>query len=106
MLRNKNMAYSVAKNRNTHFEAEIFHKSHGLRPKKTMSACKKAPKFMSGPPLLFQQMVFIKTQPEEIINIVKPVIQRNVFLADPGVILCSISNSPNQTEGHGYHKEA
>ena len=38
-------------------------------------------------------MVFIKTQPEEIINIVKPVIQRNVFLADPGVILCSMMES-------------
>ena len=71
---NKNMAYSVAKNRNTHFEAEIFRKAMVWGQKKTMSACKKAPKFMSAPALLFQQMVFIKTQPEEIINIVKPVI--------------------------------
>ena len=38
-------------------------------------------------------MVFIKTQPEEIIDIVKPVIQRNAYLADPGVMLCSMMES-------------
>ena len=40
-----------------------------------------------------KSMVFIKTQPEEIIDIVKPVIQRNVYLAETGVMLCSMMES-------------
>jgi hypothetical protein len=56
-------------------------------------AIKKAQKFTSGPALLFQQMALIKTQPEDVQELVKPVVQRNAYLAEPGVMLCAMMES-------------
>ena len=58
-------------------------------------AIKCSKKFTSGPALLFQQMNLIKTQPVAIQKIVKPVVQRNAFMAEPGIMLCSMLESPS-----------
>ena len=42
---------------------------------------KKAQKFTQGPAVLFQQMILIKTQSDDVQNIVKKVVQRNAFFA-------------------------
>ena len=56
-------------------------------------AIKKAGTFTKGPALLFQQMVLIKTQPEDVQRLVKPVVQRNAYMAEPGIMLCSMLES-------------
>ena len=58
-------------------------------------AIKKTPKYTGGPDLLFQQMMHIKSQPEDVQKVVKPVVQRNAFMAEPGVMLCSMLESPS-----------
>ena len=54
---------------------------------------KKSNKFTNGPALLFQQMMLIKTQSKDVQETVKPVVQRNAFMAEPGVMLCSMMES-------------
>ena len=54
---------------------------------------KKAQKLKQGPAVLFQQMVLIKTQSEDVQNIVKPVVQRNAYFAEPGIMLCAMMES-------------
>ena len=54
---------------------------------------KKASKFTLGPVLLFNQMQLIKTQPEDVQETVMPVMQRNAYRAEPGVMLCSMLES-------------
>lgn len=56
-------------------------------------AIKSSKKFTSGPSLLFQQMKLIKTQPHAIQLVVKPVVQRNAYMAEPGILLCSMLES-------------
>ena len=59
---------------------------------------KKAKSFTSGPALLFKQMVLIReTQPADVQAWVQPVVQRNGFMAEPGVMLCAMmeSSSPS-----------
>ena len=53
-------------------------------------------KFTSGPSNLFYQMKLVQNQPEEAQNVVKPVIQRNGYFAEPGVLLCSMLESDNK----------
>jgi len=60
-------------------------------------AIKKTPKFTNGPALLFQQMLHIKSQPEDVQEDVKPVVQRNAFVAEPGVMLSSMLESPSSS---------
>ena len=60
-------------------------------------AIKKTPKYTGGPDLLFQQMMHIKSQQEDVQKVVKPVVQRNAFMAEPGVMLCSMLESPSSS---------
>ena len=60
-------------------------------------AIKKSPKFTNGPALLFQQMMYIKSQPEDVQEDVKPVVQRNAFMTEPGIMLCSMLESPSSS---------
>lgn len=39
-------------------------------------------------------MNFLKTQPEDIQKTAKSVIQRNAYMAEPGIMLCSMMESP------------
>ena len=52
--------------------------------------------FVNGPKLIFRKIELVKTQSEIVQNIVKPVIQRNSYFAEPGIILCSWLLSENQ----------
>lgn len=56
-------------------------------------AIKKASKFTNGPALLFQQITLIKTQPQDVQDLVRPTVQRNAYMAEPGVMLCSMIES-------------
>ena len=56
-------------------------------------AIKKAKKFTSGPALLFHQMTLIKTQTEDVQEMAKPAVQRNAFMAEPGIMLCAMLES-------------
>ena len=49
--------------------------------------------FVKGPELIFVKMQFVMEQPEEIQEIVKPVIQRNSWFAESGIMLCSLLSS-------------
>ena len=51
--------------------------------------------FTSGPANLFKHMQLIKTQSIEAQSVVKQVVQRNGYFADPGVLLCSMLASAN-----------
>ena len=50
-------------------------------------------KFTSGPLNLFYQMCLTSTQPLETQSIVKKVLQRNAYFADPGILLVSMLES-------------
>jgi hypothetical protein len=54
---------------------------------------KRKVKFTNGPSLLFTQMRLIRTQAGEVQDIVIPVVQRNAFMADPGIMLCAMLES-------------
>ena len=54
---------------------------------------KKAKKFTLGPSLLFYQMNLIKTQSQDVQEMAKPVVQRNAFMAEPGIMLCAMLES-------------
>ena len=56
-------------------------------------AIKKAKKITSGPALLFHQMTLIKTQTEDVQEMAKPAVQRNAFMAEPGIMLCAMLES-------------
>ena len=60
-------------------------------------AIKKAKKFTSGPALLFHQMTLIKTQTEDVQEMAKPVVQRNAFMAEPGIMLCAMLESSSSS---------
>ena len=53
-------------------------------------------KFTFGPANLFHQMCLTNSQPLEAQSVVKRVVQRNAFFADPGVLLCSMLESDQQ----------
>ena len=53
-------------------------------------------KFTSGPANLYHQMQMVNNQPREAQDIVKPVVQRNAYFAQPGVILCGMLESENE----------
>ena len=53
-------------------------------------------KFTFGPANLFHQMCLTNSQPLEAQSVVKKVVQRNAFFADPGVMLCSMLESGQQ----------
>ena len=50
-------------------------------------------KFTFGPAIVFHQMSLIKTQRVEVQSVVKPVVQRNAYMAEPGIMLCSMLES-------------
>ena len=50
-------------------------------------------KFTSSPSNLHYQMELVMNQPEVVQSIVKPVVQRNAFFADPALLLCSMLES-------------
>ena len=54
-------------------------------------------KFTSSPSNLHYQMELVINQPQEIQDIVKPVIQRNAYFADPSLILCGMMESENDS---------
>ena len=54
---------------------------------------KKKNKFTNGPSILFHQMELIKTQTQQVQEIVQPVVQRNAFMAEPGIMLCAMMES-------------
>ena len=56
-------------------------------------AIKKSPKFTNGPALLFHQITLIKTQPQDVQDTVKATVQRNAYMAEPGIMLCSMMES-------------
>ena len=58
-------------------------------------AIKSSPKFTNGPSLLFQQMTLVKSQSEAVQEIVKPYVELNAYMAEPGIILCSMLESPS-----------
>ena len=53
-------------------------------------------KFTSGPANLFYQMCLINSQSLATQSVVKRVVQRNAYFADPGVLLCSMLESEEQ----------
>ena len=54
-------------------------------------------KFTWGPVNLFHQIVLTNSQPIETQSVVKKVVQRNAYFADPGVLLCSMLESDQET---------
>ena len=54
---------------------------------------KSHPKFTSSHSNLHYQMELVVNQPEEVQQIVKPVIQRNAYFAEPSLLLCSMLES-------------
>ena len=54
-------------------------------------------KFTSGPFHLFTMMKLIKTQSKEVQEVVKPVVQRNAFYAEPGVMVCAMLESEDES---------
>lgn len=54
---------------------------------------KQKSKFTSGPSILYHQMSLIKTQKENVQVTVKPVVQRNAYMAEPGIMLCAMMES-------------
>ena len=50
-------------------------------------------KFTVGPSHLFNMMKLIKTQSADVQRIAKPVVQRNAYFAEPGVMLCAMLES-------------
>ena len=60
-------------------------------------AIKKAKKFTSGPALLYHQMTHIKTQTEDVQEMAKPAVQRNAFMAEPGIMLCAMLESSSRS---------
>ena len=60
-------------------------------------AIKKARKFTSGPALLYHQMTLIKTQTEDVQEMAKPAVQRNAFMAEPGIMLCAMLESSSRS---------
>ena len=67
-------------------------------------AIKKAQKFTSGPALRFQQMTLIKTQTEDIQKLARPAVQRNAFMAEPGIMLCAMLESSSHSISRNYHE--
>ena len=57
---------------------------------------KKHSKFTKGPGHLFHLMKLVKLQSEEVQGIVKPHIQRNAFFAEPGIMLTSMLEDPEE----------
>ena len=57
-------------------------------------------KFTSSPSNLHYQMELVMIHPEEVQNIVKPVVQRNTYFADPALLLCSMLESEDITLRH------
>ena len=54
-------------------------------------------KFTNGPAHLFSLMRLINTQSKEIQKVVKPVVQRNAFFAEPGVMVCAMLESEQES---------
>ena len=57
-------------------------------------------KFTSSPTNLHYQMDLVMNQPEEVQTIVKPVVQRNAYFADPALLRCSMLESEDNTLRH------
>ena len=53
--------------------------------------------FTSGPALLYHQMTLIKTQTEDVQEMAKPAVQRNAFMAEPGIMLCAMLESSSRS---------
>ena len=54
-------------------------------------------KFTSGPSHLFSLMKLINTQSKEVQGVVVPVVQRNAFYAEPGVMVCAMLESEEES---------
>ena len=54
-------------------------------------------KFTYGPLHLFSMMKLINTQSKEVQSVVKSVVQRNAFYAEPGVMVCSMLESEEES---------
>ena len=53
-------------------------------------------KFTNGPSHLFTLMNLINTLSKKVQKVVKPVVQRNAFYAEPGVMVCAMLESENE----------
>ena len=54
---------------------------------------KSNPKFTKGPEHMFKQIQLVNQMSPEVQSIVKPVVQRNSYLAHPSILLCSMLES-------------
>ena len=57
---------------------------------------KSKPNFVNGPPTLFLQMKLVMKLKPEVRDIVQPVIQRNGWMAEPGIMLCAMLSSKDK----------
>jgi hypothetical protein len=53
-------------------------------------------KFTNGPAILHRQMQLINAQPAEVQGYARPVVQRNAFMAEPGIMLCAMLESEDK----------